>query len=176
MSFYCRLAFILGFAFLLGCDNGASLKNAQTFDDVVKYVDQKMEKYNNLDSRSLKDCLAIAKILMPASDKLLEVAQTADEKCYAYQMKIEAFQHLTFTDAKGAEERFETFLEELALNEDARVRGMALYERFCQFERKVRQIQETPENLEKIKTELKTWLDQEDCPVALIAYLGLVTK
>ena len=153
---------------------GPSLKNAQTFSEVIAYVEHETKRRGLSpmpDHITPQNCAILARILMPASKKLLQFAETPAEKGYAYQMKLSAFDFQRSAGVKGAEQKLETFLDELIANEDVRVQSLAWRVRFNQFDREAINANASPENYEKFKSALKQWINRP-ISIASIADVG----
>jgi len=104
--------------FLVPFVQAQSLSDAKTMADVAAYVNQEAAK---LDSDSMKPeelATKIAGLLIPAADKILEFALTPEEKTQAYNLKMSAFSGLVQAEVEGAEQKFETFLDELAAQDE----------------------------------------------------------
>ena len=95
-------------------EKAPSLNDAKTVADVFAYLNYAGSK---LDPSSLEPkelAAAAAGILMPASEKMLELAESTQEKRMAYGMKLSAFSNQIQAGIGGAEQKQEAFLNELA--------------------------------------------------------------
>ena len=149
------------------------LSDATTFADVVAYIQQEMGKHNARDHGAKENARVLAGILLPASEKLLGIAENDMERRSAFSMKLTALQNQITAEIEDAEQRFETFLNEVATHEDASVRNLEQAFRFNQFSQRITRTAANPEELDGIKAEFKTWLNQGNQPAASIASLGL---
>ena len=129
MSFSIRLAFVfcllsLFIASLVQAQsepqNPPSLTDAKTMADVLAYLNHEGGKLGqSLASLDPKERAAtVAGILMPVSDKILEIAQTSEEKKQAYSLKFSALTGLVQTEVEGTEAKLDTFLKELTAQEE----------------------------------------------------------
>ena len=152
------------------------LDEAKTFADVAAYMQQERGKLTP--SASVKeDALALANLLLPASEKLLEVAQNDMEKRSGYNMKLQALQQQITAEVEGAKEKCDAYLDELAAHEEANARNFAATYRFGQLRSvAIRAMgrESSPATFNEFKSELKAWVNQKDLTVANIRSLGLV--
>jgi len=89
-----------------------SLNDAKTFEDVGAYIQYEFRKLKP--SMDMKErAFAITGILTPASDKMLELAETSEEKMQAYNIKLSALSSQVRAEIEGAEQKMDTFLNEL---------------------------------------------------------------
>ena len=141
------------------------LSDATTFVDVAAFASQEMGKIAKDTDR--------ASILFSAADKLLVIAQNDMEKRTAYSWKLTAFQFQIRGGMEGAEQKMETFLEEIASHEDANIRGVADNYRFSQFRQRATMPASSPEELDKTKAEFKTWVNRGSQHAYSLVSLGL---
>ena len=95
-----------------------SLNDANTTRDILGYITEATAKLNLPSLKPEEQAAAIAGVLMPASEKLLELATTPAETRRAHLVKISAFNALVQSETEGAEQQFEAFLDGLAATED----------------------------------------------------------
>ena len=100
--------------FLAASVQAQSLNDAKTLTDVTAYVNREAAKHDLPSMKPEELATTIAGILIPAGDKILEFATTTEEKSQAYNLKMSAFSGLVQAEIEGAEQQFETFLDELA--------------------------------------------------------------
>jgi type I restriction-modification system DNA methylase subunit len=106
MSFDCRLMSVLVFLFVVASvwaqdEKTLSLQKTKTYEEVVAYFQQEVPKLG-LDKLTPKErAKTIAGLLMPVSEKLLEIAKTPQEKQQAYEMKLNAFPRLYWCTKKA---------------------------------------------------------------------------
>jgi len=149
------------------------LSDAKTFADVAEYVQQERGKHDLSGSDPKESAMVSAGILLPAGDKLLEIAQNDMEIRSAYNMKLIAFQNQAGAGVEGADQKVEALLEEIASHKSSSIRTFAEQFRFSQFTTKARTTQPSPENYEKLKAELITWAGREHASLNSIASAGL---
>ena len=97
-------------------EKAPSLNDAKTLADIFACVRYEAGKIDTPDPK--EGAAAIAGILTPAGNKLLEIAQNSTEKMQGYGMKFSAIAYLDQAGIEGTEEKLETFLKELAAQED----------------------------------------------------------
>ena len=95
-----------------------SLNSANTIADVANYINAEAAKLDLESMKPVERAPAIAGILIPASDKILEFAASVNEKQQAYSLKMRALSGLVQVGIEGAEQKYETFLGELAAQKD----------------------------------------------------------
>ena len=168
----CLLALFL-FAWIGAQDKlkTSSLNDAQTIDDIHAYIQQEASKYNLYSLDPKKRAAVLAGILLPASNKMLEIAKNDREKLSAYNLKIDAFCNQIIGEIEKAEQKFETFLDDLASNAESK--DLAEQGRFQLFIVKAMKTVNSPENFKTFSSELKTWINRKH-PVLEIASLGLM--
>jgi len=149
------------------------LSDAKTFADVAAYIQQERSKLDLNTSDQKENARAFAGILLPAGDKLLEIAQNDMEIRSAYNMKLSAFQNQVAAGVEGADQKVEALLEEIATHEKSGIRSYAGQFRFGQFTTKARTAEPSPENYEKLKAELTTWASRDGISLSTIASTGL---
>jgi len=88
------------------------LSDAKTEKEVQAYIDSENRKLPPNFSDSKKRVVERADILTAASDRMMEIAQNADEKASAYRMKLQALVLLTEADIEGAEQKLIPLLDE----------------------------------------------------------------
>jgi len=98
-------------------EKAPSLNDAKTMQDVFAYLDYEGGKLNLASLNPKERAITIAGLLMPASEKLLEIATTTPEKAQAHNMRISALTGLVQEEIEGAEQQLETFLDKLATQE-----------------------------------------------------------
>ena len=157
------LSFCLFFSFFFlpiqpqcGQEKEPSLNDAQTFADVRAYVRHEMLKHNPHIMETEERVTILADILLPASDKALEIAkENPYERKAAYEMKYSALSNLVTAGIEGAEQQLETFLNEL----DTQGESDALFffndGRYILFKRKVERKEFSVDNFDQFKSELK---------------------
>ena len=155
---------------------GPSLDEATTFDEVRAYIQHQFGKHDWQSYDSLKTLAVRGGIELSASEQMLGIAETSGnqmDKWYASQMKLSALQHLVTAGVEEAEQKLETFLDELAAKEETEghfLLNRSLQEgRFFQFQHRTTQAEVSTENFDKFKTELKTWIDRNDFEVSAVA-------
>ena len=99
-------------------EKAPSLNDAKTTMDVLAYINSEAAKLNLPALKPEDRAVTIAGLLMPASDKILEIATSTNEKRQAYMMKLSAFNGLVQANIEGAEQKFEAFLNELSAQEE----------------------------------------------------------
>ena len=130
------------------------LNEAKTFDDVNAYLNQEAQK---LDLGSLEPkarSAAIAGLLMPASEKLLEIAADVNEKRQAYSLRFSAIANFMQAEVEGTEQKMETFLKEIAAIEDFKDLAEMYQFRFLLVQIDVKGIEATESKLETYLKEL----------------------
>ncbi len=132
-----------------------SLQDAKTAFDVFDYMDHECGKIDKEIDQKQQAALR-ADIFMAASDKLMEIAKEDNDRNNAYSLKFGAFLNQKVAGIEGAQQRMETFLDELAAKEGTRYTAEAL--RFQLFTSEAMKTVNTPEGWEAFKTELKPWL------------------
>ena len=156
---------------------GLKLEDAKTFADVAAYLQQERSKLNT-DASVKESALFVANLLLPASAKLLEVAQNDMERRSAYNMKLQALQNQIVAEVEGARERYDTYLKELATHQDEDARNFAATYQFGQLRSIAMRTAgraASPATFNEFKSELKRWLNQAEVPVEYISSLGLPT-
>jgi len=143
------------------------LSDAQTFAAISAYIQQEIQKFP-----ARPTGIALANILIPASDRLLEIAKTDVEKRNAYNWRIRAFQEQVRANVEGTPQKFEAYLAELATNEDPVVKQNVTAAQFYLFAEKAKAAEATPENFAQFKTELKSWCNRKDFSITDTAELG----
>ena len=149
------------------------LSDAKTYADVAAYVQQEMGKHKPDDHDAKENARVFAGIFFPASDKLLGIAQNDTERQRAYNMKLTAFQHQIAAKMEGAEQSFEAFLNELASHDNADFRNLAVGVRLNQFTQKINSTAPSLGNYNKLRDELKMWINQGSQPASRLVSLGL---
>jgi len=149
------------------------LSNVKTFADISVYIRQEMSKHDPGVLGPKETSRVFAGIVIPAGERLLEIAQDDSEKRSAYSMKLNGLQHLVMAEEAGAEQRLEAFLNELGTHESPSIRDFASAFRFNQFHTKVLTTKASPENFEKLKAELKTLLNQQTSAASNIRVASL---
>lgn len=140
----------------------SSLNDAKTVADVLTYTDHEYDRLTSsvpaLDPK--EEAIALADMNMQASEKILELAKTPDEKEQAYWAKYSAFVYLVQAEIDETEQKIEAFFKELDTKPKTEQRTAMLYAgRFFLFSQKAKKQEATPENFDKFKSELKGWLD-----------------
>jgi len=161
-------------------ENAPSLDEAQTAADVWAYIQYEFGKHQWKTYDTQKTFAARGEIGMRASDKLLEIAESSGnlgDKWYAQRMKFDALRSLVQAGAEEAEQRLNTFLDELATSEETKdlpaINQILQEGRFFQFQRRIEKEDISPENFDTFKTELKTWIDKNDYDISAVARFGL---
>ena len=155
------------------------LDEAKTFDDVQVYIQHEIGKHDWKEYDRKKTAAILIEIQIPASDKLLEIGQTSDnlrDKWYAYNMKYTSFQRSVWARVEDAEQKLDTFLNELAAHKDSQepmIKQILQAGRFLQFQERAQKIEISPENFDNFKSEWKTWIDKNDYEITAVAQLGL---
>jgi len=149
------------------------LSDATTFADVVAYIQQEMGKHTPSDDDEKENARVLASILLPASERLLEIAENDMERRSAFNMKLAALQSQITAEIEGAEQRFEAFLNEVAAHEDASIRNLERVFRFNQFSQRMIRPASNSEELATVKTEFKAWINRGEQPASSVASLGL---
>ena len=139
---------------LLNLQKSPTLQNAKTADDVFAYLENEIPKLklNTLDSKQQAE--AYASLLMPASEKLWEVAKTAEEKQRAYTMRYNAFAQQMQAEVTGAEQKMEAFLKELAAKEETKEMEETFRFQNLVREMRLKGIKETEHKMEAFIAEL----------------------
>ena len=142
--------------------------------DVMNYVNYEFKKRNPVSLDVKESSFVVAGILLPASEKLLEIAQTSQDELWGYQMKVSALVDSVRADIEGAEQRFETFLKELDTQEKNALRTEVLnIGRYFLFREKAKKAEATPENFDIFKSEWAEWIDGKYVPLSEAASLGI---
>ena len=177
MSFRnCLVSVLCSLALLLSASVSAQdkqLSDAKTFEDISAYLSQEIGKHNPHNHDAKENARVLAGILLPVSDKLLKIAQNDMEKRSAYNMKLTALQNQITAEIEGAEQRLDTLLNEIESHDNANIRAFAGQYRFSQFNQRVSRTEASPENYEKLKAELITWVAKDNFALPNIAALGL---
>ena len=95
-----------------------TLSDAKTFADVMNYVHQEADKIRAGSLDSQERAVLLGNILLPASIKMLELAENPLEKRMAYELKFSALAEQAAAGVEGAEQKFETFFEEFVAMEE----------------------------------------------------------
>ena len=139
-------------------ENAPSLEDAKTVDDVNTYIrretDKILQQYSQFRDKAIKS----ADILIPASDKALEIAKNDGERKWAYHLKIHAFNNLKDAGVEGAEQKLETLLDELAAKPE--FKDTAVRWQFQMFRDKTMRGGGMLDSVDTFKAELKTWIDR----------------
>lgn len=149
------------------------LNDAKTFADVAAYIQQETSKHNPLDHDAKENARVFAGILLPASEKLMEVATNDMEKRTAYNLKLTTFQHQIEAGIEGAEQKLDALIDELESHENPQIRAFAGQYRFSQFSQRASRAEASPENFAKFKAELITWVAKGNISLSSLASLGL---
>ena len=149
------------------------LSDAQTFADVAAYIQQQWSKQNMATLDPKEKANASAAILIPAGDKLLEIAQNDMERRNAYSMKLSAFLNQMSAGVEGAEQKLEALLKEVASHESTDVSSVAGSFRLNQFRQKVLRTEASSDNYEKLKYELTTLVNRDYVSLSDIASVGI---
>ena len=175
---HCIVALIL-FSLLLvpvqSQERAPILNDAQTLADVRAYVRHEMLKHNPLDLELEKRVTILADILLPASDRALEIAKDDPAgRRAAYEMRYSAISNLMAAEIEGATQKLETFLDELVARGDADRNASIFYSgRFLLLRENVRQGRIPVENFEEFKSELKALLEHRFFSLSQLTPLGL---
>ena len=149
------------------------LSDVKTFEDIAAYISQEMGKHNPRNHDAKENARVLAGILLPASEKLMGIAQNDMEKRSAYHMKLTALQNQIMAEIEGAEQRLDALLVEIESHENVNIRAFAGQYRFNQFNQRVSRTEASPENYKKLKAELITWVAKDNVSLSNIAALGL---
>ena len=136
-------------------DNAPSLQDAKTLFDIIGYINHETGKIDN-DADPKQQAALRADIFMAASGKLSEIAKDNNDRYNVYSIKHAGFRYQIDAEIEGAEQRMETFFEELAAKEETRYIVDAL--RFSTFIDESEKTINTPDGVEAFKSGLKTWL------------------
>jgi len=140
----------------------SSLDDAQTADDVVAYITRYEIEHMNASGDPKERAVQFADMLLSARDKILEFCNGSDFD-YTYSLKFTALATLANADIEGAEQKLETFFNELESND--KTKSLALAHRFQWFV-STSMPDRTRKSFDKFKTELKqTWLNIPESPV-----------
>jgi len=136
-----------------------ALQEAKTADDVLAHLDREAQKLNLDELAPRKRAEVLADLLMPASEKLLEVAKTPQEKQTAYEMKLSALTHFTraqvnWAGVEKAEQKMETFLKELAAKEETKEIEETFHFRYLLLQTQTRGLAKTEQKIDAFLTEL----------------------
>jgi thiol-disulfide isomerase/thioredoxin len=91
-----------------------TLNEAKTLEDVDFYVNYEVSKLNLPTLTPKERSRSLADVVMPASDKVLEIAKTPEEKSVGYSLKFFALLHRVKAEVEGADQKLETFIKEAA--------------------------------------------------------------
>jgi len=134
-----------------------SLNDAQTLEDVQAYVQYAVGQIDpNVDSK--ERAVKFADVFLAASDKMLGFG---NDRAIgrAYSLKYSALSILAEADIEGAEQKLETFFNELESQD--KTQPLALQYRFQWFVRTSQKTVKTPESFDRFKAELKqTWINR----------------
>ena len=162
MSFDCRLMSVLVLLFVVApvwAQQTLSLQEAKTYEEVGAYFQQEVPKLG-LDKLAPKErAKTIAGLLMPVSEKLLEIAKTPQEKQRAYEMKLNALTNLLWAQVEWAgvdraEQKMEAFLKELAAKEGTEEIVETFQFQYLLLQIQIRGFAKTEQKFETFLTEL----------------------
>jgi len=165
-----RLASVCLFSLFLAVSvqaQGRSLSDAKTVADCWSYITQEIYRFdlNNLGTK--KRAVALADVYTAAGERIMELAETPSEKLQAYHAKLHAFMLLIEADVEGAEQKLETFLKEVYTDDVRRAGGrlegiigsrifaLRSFALRPQYYKKIAKEDATPENFEKIKSDME---------------------
>ena len=161
-----RLAFVCLLSLFLAVSvqaQGRSLDDAKTIAECWSYITQEIYRFdlNNLGTK--KRAVALADAYTVAGEKMMTLAETPTEKLWAYHAKLQAFMLLIEADVEGAEQKLETFLKEVYTDDvlrtgggiDSRILELRTFALRPQYYKKIAKEDATPENFEKIKSDME---------------------
>ena len=163
MTTQSRFAFVLCLLSLfystiaLGWAQDMLLDNIKTSDDAFTYIRQEFDKLVWVDAE--QHTVAWFEIHNAAGKKLLEVAPRDRDKEMAYDLQFNAHLHLVKCRIEGAEQKMETFLDELASKEQ--FKSLAKQFRLKVFTERAKEVEITPEGFAAFKLELKQWFNKD---------------
>ena len=139
--------------------NVPSLQDAQTIADIGDYVQHEREQFREQLSHEQIDVttaeVKLAEIMLAAHVKVLEIAKTYNEKVYAHTLKFAALVLQRRSQVTGAEQKMETFLQELESQPE--FSSLANQYRFELF-----QVESAmTDNFDTFKQELKKWINRK---------------
>ena len=132
-----------------------TLSEAVTFADVMAYVQYEAGKINAVAADPKERVLLLGNVLLPASEKMLEVAGQPMEKMIAYQMRFSALAGQAAAEVQGAEARFETFFKELVAMEEFKEMEDRLRFMYLMMQKQIRGDEATEPKFEAFVRELE---------------------
>ena len=137
-----------------------SLSDVKTMPAVFDYVQRELGNIDR-DADPKQQAALQADIFMAASDRLFELAREGDdssgESSNAYSLRLTAFQAQIQAEIEGAQQRMETFLDEVAARSPDRAGEL----RFRLFTSEAAKAINTPEGVDAFKSGLKTYIDSK---------------
>ena len=131
------------------------IAEAKTFNDVMAHIQHEAEKLN-VDALSPKErAVQLADFLIPASEKLLQVAEVPMHKQIAYQMKFSALASQAAAEIDGSEEKFETFFKEITAMDEFKERKDQLRFMYLMIQKQIQGDEATEPKFEAFIKELE---------------------
>ena len=137
-----------------------SLDDAKTVDDLYMYAKHGPHTCPNSPVANLEPkqkAALFADIFTQASEKAFALAKSDDDRWLAYKMKFDSLWYYVRAEVEGAEQKLETFLNELDSHEDELIsKNYAVSLRFFHFQNSVLLKKISHKSLDELKSELKT--------------------